>query len=75
MGSVIVTDQSFLTGGLGNVSWGRCGGQSSLPEAAVVDINWGRVALGRVAVTGESCPLSPVLGLTREQLVQSLEFT
>jgi len=30
---------------------------------------WGRFTLGRVEVTGESRPLSPVLGLTREQLV------
>jgi len=32
-------------------------------------------SLGCVVVTGESRPLSPVLGLAREQLLQSLELT
>ena len=42
-------------------------------EWAVLDI--ASSALGHVLVTSESDPLGPVLGLTREQLVQSLELT
>ena len=58
---------AFLGGGRGG---GRGGaGLAGLPAA------WARFALGRIVATGEPGPFGPVLGLTREQVIQSLELT